>query len=47
MHYVIVTFGGGVASCDVFYNIHDCEKLSCAVYCTLERLWKVEVENIL
>ena len=38
--------GGGVTGCDVFYNVHDCERLSGAVYRTLEHLWEVDVGNI-
>ena len=36
----------GVASCDIFLQ-NDCERLSCAVYHTLECLWEVEVGEIL
>ena len=38
--------GGGVAGCDIFLQC-DGERLRCAVYCTLEHLWEVEVGDIL
>ena len=40
-----MTLGGGVAGCDVFYNVHDCERLKlCSLPYTRTRgklMWEI------